>query len=57
MNSDLIRRIFVTFAIIIVPLIIGLLFTYEIINFEFLSWMENQPYIRAMEMPFPVPEN
>jgi len=51
------KRIIITLAILAVPLLVGLLFTYEVINVEFDSFMENQPSIRNQEGPIiPFPE-
>lgn len=50
------RNIMLTFAFIFIPFIVGLLITYEVIQIEFIGFMENQDTIRPMEMPFDVPE-
>lgn len=50
-------RIFIVMAAMGAPLIVGLLFTYEIIKIDWLSFMENQPSFRPMEDPLPIPED
>ena len=55
MKQSLFRRAALTFALIFIPFIIGLLITYEIIDVEWISFMENQDVIRPMEQPFAVP--
>ena len=57
MKPSLMRGILFTAALIFIPLILGLLVTYEVIQVEFISFMENQDSIRPMEMPLPVPED
>lgn len=56
MSQTLARRIAITFVVIFLPFIIGLLITYEVISIEWVGFMENQDSIRPMEMPFEVPE-
>lgn len=56
MNRNITKGVVLTFAFIFIPFIVGLLITYEVIQIEFIGFMENQDTIRPMEMPFPVPE-
>ncbi len=49
------KRIAITLAIITVPLVVGLLFTYEKVKVDWISFMEIQPSYRPMEDPLPVP--
>ena len=51
------RRILITLAIFITPLILGLLVTYSIINIQWPSFMAIQPSFRPMEQPLPIPAN
>ena len=53
--SSLLKRILITLAIAAVPLILGLLLTYQIIHIDWVSFMEIQPSFQAMEDPLPVP--
>jgi mono/diheme cytochrome c family protein len=55
--SGLARRIIITLMILAVPLVVGLLFTFQIIKIDWVSMMEIQPSFRAMEDPLPVPPN
>lgn len=48
------KLIFVTGALV-TPLIIGLLFTYEVIKIDWVSFMEIQASYRPMEDPLPLP--
>ena len=57
MKSKLARSILLTAALIFIPFIIGLMITYQVIQVEFISFMENQDTIRPMERPFAVPED
>ena len=57
MNPGLTRRIALTLAVLITPLIVGLLVTYQVIHVEWISFMEIQPSFRPMEDPLPVPAN
>ena len=53
--SSMAKRITITLVLLAVPLIIGLLFTYEVIKIDWISFMEIQPSYRAMEDPLPLP--
>jgi mono/diheme cytochrome c family protein len=55
MNKGLAKRIAITLAILVIPLILGLLLTYQIIHIEWISFMEIQRSFRPMEEPLPVP--
>ncbi len=51
------RRIVITLVILIAPLLLGLLVTYEVINVEFNSFMEDQISVKNQEGPIiPAPE-
>jgi mono/diheme cytochrome c family protein len=51
----MIKRIVIVLALLSMPLIIGLLFTYDIVKIEWISMMEIQPSFRAQEDPLPMP--
>jgi mono/diheme cytochrome c family protein len=51
----LLRQLFWVFTVLGVLLSIVLLFTYDIIKIEWISFMEIQPSYRPMEDPLPVP--
>ena len=51
----LMKRLTIVLFIIASPLILGLLFTYDIIKPEWVSMMEIQPSYRPMEDPLPMP--
>lgn len=55
-NTPLLRRITLTFVVLGIPPLLGLLFTYQIINIEWISFMEIQPSYRSMEDPLPLPK-
>ncbi len=48
-------RLFVILTLLGGPLVVGMLFTYEVIKVDWVSMMENQPSYRPMEDPLPVP--
>ncbi len=50
-------RILIVLGALLTPPIVGLLFTYEIIKVDWISFMENQPSYRPMEDPLPLPPN
>jgi mono/diheme cytochrome c family protein len=52
----LLRQLFWVFTVLGVLLAVILLFTYDIIKIEWISFMEIQPAYRQMEDPLPVPE-
>ena len=49
------KRLAIILALLAAPLIIGLLFTYDIIKIEWISFMEIQPSFRPQEDPLPMP--
>jgi mono/diheme cytochrome c family protein len=51
----LLRQLFWVFTVLGVLLAITLLFTFDIIKIEWISFMEIQPSYEAMENPLPVP--
>ncbi len=53
--SSLRNRIIFTLMLPILPLLFGLLVTYEVIQLDWISFMEVQPSYRPMEAPRPVP--
>jgi mono/diheme cytochrome c family protein len=55
MNKGLLKRIAITLSIPLVILLVGMLFTYQIIPIQWVSSMEIQPSFRPMEDPLPVP--
>ncbi|PKO17873.1 MAG: hypothetical protein CVU39_05170 [Chloroflexi bacterium HGW-Chloroflexi-10] len=52
----MIKRLILVLGAVTTPLIIGLLFTYDIIKIDWISFMEIQPSYRAMEDPLPLPQ-
>jgi mono/diheme cytochrome c family protein len=52
----LLRQLFWVFTVLGVGFAVVLLFTYDIIKLEWISFMEIQPAYRQMEDPLPVPE-
>ncbi len=50
-------RILIVLGALLTPPIVGLLFTYEIIKVDWISFMENQPSYRPMEDPLPLPKD
>ncbi|NPA90460.1 MAG: cytochrome c [Chloroflexi bacterium] len=53
----MIRRTAIFLLILLLPLVVGLLFTYEVINVEFGSLMEDQISVKSQEgPPIPFPE-
>jgi len=55
--SVLAKRMTITLIIVAIPLILGLLFTYQIIHIDWVSFMEIQPSFRPMEDPLLPPPN
>jgi mono/diheme cytochrome c family protein len=49
------KRLMIVLALVIAPLIIGLLFTYDFIKIDWVSLMEIQPSYKWQEDPLPVP--
>lgn len=56
-DTALLRRIAITLFILAIPPIVGLLLTYQVISFEWISLMEIQPSYRSMEDPLPLPKD
>jgi len=52
----MIKRLILILGAVITPLIIGLLFTYDIIKIDWISFMEIQANYRPMEDPLPLPQ-
>jgi mono/diheme cytochrome c family protein len=50
-----IKRLLIVLVILASPMALGLLFTYDIINIDWISNMEIQPSFRTMEDPLPLP--
>ncbi|RMF47168.1 MAG: cytochrome c [Anaerolineae bacterium] len=55
LTSSLRNRIIFTLVLLSIPMLAGLLVTYEVIQLDWLSFMEVQPAYRPMEAPRPVP--
>lgn len=51
----MIRRILITLGILATPFVVGLLLTYEVIEIDFSSFMEDQPSIASQEGPRRLP--
>ncbi len=51
----MIKRLILFLAIVSLPFLAGLLFTYDIIKLDWVSFMEIQPSFRAQEDPLPMP--
>ena len=51
----MIKRLIIILGLLSLPLAIGLLFTYDIIKIDWVSFMEIQPSYRPMEDPLPLP--
>ena len=49
--SGYLRRVIITFVIVMVPLLIGLIFSYDVIKINWASGMEVQPSIGPQEGP------
>jgi mono/diheme cytochrome c family protein len=52
---SLAKRMAITLVIFAIPLVLGLLFTYQIIHIDWISFMEIQPSFLPMEDPLPLP--
>ncbi len=50
-----IKRLIILLVVLAVPLALGLLFTYDVIKIDWISFMEIQPSFRPMEDPLPLP--
>jgi mono/diheme cytochrome c family protein len=51
----MIKKLLILLVVLTAPLILGLLFTYQIIHIDWVSFMEIQPSYRAQEDPLPLP--
>lgn len=49
------KRLLIVLGLAVTPLLVGLLFTYDIIKIEWISFMEIQPSFRTQEDPLPLP--
>lgn len=54
--SVIIKRLALLFAAVAIGLSVMMLFTYDVIKIDWLSFMEIQPSYKQMERPRPVPE-
>ncbi len=55
LTSSLRNRIIFTLVILSIPAALGLFITYEVVQLDWISFMEIQPSFRPMEAPRPVP--
>ncbi|HZW02529.1 MAG TPA: c-type cytochrome [Anaerolineaceae bacterium] len=53
----IIKRLIIVLVVLSLPLLVGLLFTMDIIKIDWISNMEIQPNFRSMEDPLPLPPN
>ncbi len=53
--SGLLKRILITLGLLTLPMLLGLLLTYEIIKIDWVSFMEIQPSFQVYEDPLPPP--
>jgi mono/diheme cytochrome c family protein len=51
------KRLLIVLAVVTTPLIIGLLFTYDVIKIQWVSLMAIQPSYRTQRDPLPMPAN
>lgn len=51
----MIKRLILVLGIVALPFLIGLLFTYDVIKINWVSFMEIQPSFRSQEDPLPLP--
>jgi mono/diheme cytochrome c family protein len=49
------KRLIIVLGLVITPLLIGLLFAYDVIKVDWLSFMEVQPSFKAQRDPLPLP--
>jgi mono/diheme cytochrome c family protein len=54
--KSLLIRLAIVGALVTAPLLIGMLFAYDIIKIEWISFMELQPSFRPQQDPLPMPE-
>ena len=51
----MIKRLVIVLGIVLVPLLLGLLFTYDVIKLEWISTMKIQPVAEPQRNPLPLP--
>jgi mono/diheme cytochrome c family protein len=51
----MIKKLILVMGVLSAPLILGLLFTYDVLKIDWISFMEIQPNYRPMEDPLPLP--
>jgi mono/diheme cytochrome c family protein len=51
----IIKRLIIVLVVLSMPLVLGLLFTYDIIKIDWISFMEIQPSYNPQEDPLPLP--
>jgi len=51
----MIKRLILVLFVVAMPFALGLLFTYDVIKIDWISFMEIQPSFRAQEDPLPLP--
>lgn len=51
----MIKRLILVLGLLALPLIAGLVFTYDIVKIDWISFMEIQPSFRSQEDPLPLP--
>lgn len=49
------KRLILILGLVLTPFIVGLLFTYDVIKIDWVSFMEIQPSFRSQEDPLPLP--
>ena len=53
----MIKRLAIVLLVVLLPLVIGLLFTYDVIKINWVSFMAIQPSFRAQSAPLPMPKD
>ena len=53
----MIKRLAIVLVVVLIPFIIGLLFIYDIIKIDWISFMEIQPSYKAQSAPLPMPKD
>jgi mono/diheme cytochrome c family protein len=53
----MIKRLIILISVAVLGILILMLFTYDVIKIDWISFMEIQPSYKAMEDPLPVPAN
>ena len=51
----MIKRLILILGVVALPLMVGLLFTYDVIKIDWISFMEIQPSFNPQEDPLPLP--